>query len=76
MVWAVVNLSSKVNNREFGADLVRVAAVCLLFWLHFLLRNGFYHMPITDAASFIANMARPLFMTCVPLFASSMTASL
>ena len=26
-------------------------------------------MPITDAASFIANMARPLFMTCVPLFA-------
>ena len=66
-------ISEKLRNntmkREFGADFVRVAAVCLLFWLHFYLRNGFYNIPVNDAASFIANMFRPLFMTCVPLFA-------
>ena len=57
------------NNREFGADVVRIAGMCLLLWLHFFLRNGFYYTPITDFGSFLPLIFRPIFMICVPLFA-------
>lgn len=63
------NQEAVIDNREFGADLVRIAGMCLLLWLHFFLRNGFYYTPVTDFGSFLAVMFRPIFMVCVPLFA-------
>ena len=56
------------NERDFGADAVRIFALILLLWLHFYLRNGFYYTKITDILGFIAVMFRPVFMCCVTLF--------
>ena len=57
-----------MREREFGADVVRILAVCLVFWLHFYLRNGFYYTPVDNLAGFIAVAFRPVFMCCIPLF--------
>lgn len=56
------------NKREFGPDLVRIVAFCLLIWLHFFLRNGFYSSEATGFFGFLAVMFRPVFMCCIPLF--------
>ena len=57
-----------MREREFGADVVRILAVCLVFWLHFYLRNGFYYTPVDNLAGFIAVAFRRVFMCCIPLF--------
>ena len=57
-----------MREREFGADVVRILAVCLVFWLHFYLRNGFYYTPVDNLAGFIDVAFRPVFMCCIPLF--------
>ena len=57
-----------VRERDFGADVVRIAALVMLLWLHFYLRNGFYYREIEDGWGFAAVMFRPVFMCCVPLF--------
>jgi surface polysaccharide O-acyltransferase-like enzyme len=56
------------RKREYGLDCVRILAVCLLFWLHFYLRNGFYYEEITDFFGFAAVSFRSVFMCCIPLF--------
>lgn len=59
---------SPSSSRDFGADCVRILSICLLFWLHFYLRNGFYYQEVTDFYGFLAVSMRPVFMCCVPLF--------
>lgn len=59
---------AKRRPREFGLDCVRILAVCLLFWLHFYLRNGFYYTEVTDFYGFVAVSFRTVFMCCIPLF--------
>ena len=56
------------REREFGADCIRILALCLVYWVHFYLRNGFYSSEASDVWGFIAVMFRPVFMCCVPLF--------
>ena len=55
-------------KRYFGLDIVRILAICLLLWLHFFLRNGFYHSEATGFGGFLAVSMRPVFMCCIPLF--------
>ena len=56
------------TEREFGPDCIRISAFCLLLWLHFYLRNGFYHSAADGFWGFLAVMFRPVFMCCIPLF--------
>ncbi len=56
------------TDRDFGADVVRIAALILLLWLHFYLRNGFYSAEARGFAGFAAVASRTVFMCCVPLF--------
>ena len=58
----------KRRERDFGLDCVRILAVCILFWLHFYLRNGFYYSEVTDFFGFVAVSFRSVFMCCIPLF--------
>lgn len=60
--------AEKDQQRLFGADAVRVLALILLLWLHFLLRNGFYSQPVNSASMTIFASGRCLFMCCIPLF--------
>lgn len=62
------NHAERREDRDFGADIVRITALIMVLWLHFYLRNGFYYSEITDAAGFAAVMFRPVLMCCVPLF--------
>lgn len=55
-------------KKYFGPDAVRVMALGLLLWLHFLLRNGFYSQPVDSAAMVLAASGRCVFMCCIPLF--------
>ena len=56
------------NKRDFGADVVRIAAMVLLLWVHFYLRNGFYSAKAEGISGFLAVSFRPVFLCCVPLF--------
>ena len=56
------------KKRYFGLDAVRVLALCLLLWLHFLLRNGFYSKPVNNVPMILATAGRVIFMCCIPLF--------
>ena len=56
------------KEREFGADLIRILALILVYWVHFYLRNGFYSSEAPGVWGFIAVLFRPVFMCCVPLF--------
>lgn len=58
-----------MQKREFGADLLRIAATFFIIGVHFYLHNGFYSEPQAGAAMWAADTARWLFFTCVPLFA-------
>ncbi len=57
-----------MRERQFGPDVVRVGAFCLLLWLHFFLRNGFYYTAADTIPAWIAVCARSAFLCCVPLF--------
>lgn len=56
------------EKRYFGLDCVRVLALCLLLWLHFLLRNGFYSRKVDNWPMVAAAAGRIVFMCCIPLF--------
>lgn len=58
-----------MRQREFGADLLRCVATFFIIGVHFYLHNGFYYEPQNGIAMIVANTARWLFFTCVPLFA-------
>ena len=57
-----------MKNREFGVDLVRIMAFCLMLWLHFYLRNGFYFQKIETVSGYMAVSMLPLFLSCVPMY--------
>lgn len=57
-----------MKKRYFGLDAVRILALCLLLWLHFLLRNGFYYKPVNTVWMTAAAAGRVIFMCCIPLF--------
>ncbi|MGI6106884.1 MAG: acyltransferase [Lachnospiraceae bacterium] len=57
-----------MKRRLFGLDCVRIMALCLLFWLHFFLRNGFYSRQVAGPAMIAAAAVRCICLTCVPLF--------
>ncbi|MCD8398139.1 MAG: acyltransferase family protein [Lachnospiraceae bacterium] len=57
-----------MKKRYFGMDVVRILALCLLYWLHFFLRNGFYSKPVDNPVMIVAVSGRIIFMCCVPLF--------
>ncbi|MCD7714836.1 MAG: acyltransferase family protein [Lachnospiraceae bacterium] len=56
------------KKRLFGMDAVRILALCLLYWLHFFLRNGFYSQPVDSPFMIAAVCGRIIFMSCVPMF--------
>ena len=56
------------KKRIFGLDCVRIMALCLLLWLHYLLRNGFYSQRMDNPWMIPAAAGRIVFMCCVPLF--------
>lgn len=57
-----------MKKRVFGLDAVRILAICLLFWLHFFLRNGFYLQPVRGTAMISAAAVRCICLSCVPIF--------
>jgi len=56
------------EKRYFGLDAVRILALCLLLWLHFFLRNGFYSQKVDSMPMTLAVAWRIIFMCCIPLF--------
>ncbi|MCC8046647.1 MAG: acyltransferase family protein [Clostridiales bacterium] len=56
------------KKRFFGLDVARILALCLLYWLHFFLRNGFYSKPVDNPVMIAAVSGRIIFMCCVPMF--------
>ncbi len=56
------------EKRVLGLDLVRILALCLLLWLHFFLRNGFYSQKVGSLPMTFAVAGRITFMCCIPLF--------
>ena len=56
------------TGREFGADLVRIAAGLLVLTVHFFLRNGFYYSEAGDLWGILACAVRIFAYSCVPLF--------
>ncbi len=56
------------RKRYFGLDIVRILALCLLLWLHFFLRNGFYSQKVNHLPMTFAVAGRIIFMCCIPLF--------
>ncbi|MBQ5952157.1 MAG: acyltransferase family protein [Lachnospiraceae bacterium] len=63
-----MNRNAENRGRDFGADAVRIAALFMVLWVHFFLRNGFYYSKVTDAGGFFTVMWRIVCMCCVPLF--------
>ncbi|MDO4345356.1 MAG: acyltransferase family protein [Eubacteriales bacterium] len=57
-----------MKERNLNADLIRCAAVFSVVSVHFLLRTGFYGVPVEGGQMLIMCMYRSLFMVCVPLF--------
>ena len=57
-----------MSKRDFGADIVRIAAGILVLVLHFYLRNGFYYREVTDYWGFFALIGRSISLCCVPMF--------
>jgi surface polysaccharide O-acyltransferase-like enzyme len=62
-------MNTQENKREFGADVIRITATFFIVSVHFYLHNGFYSEAQTGLSMLIADVARWLFFTCVPLFA-------
>ena len=56
------------TERDFGADLVRIAAGLLVLTVHFFLRNGFYYSEAGDLWGILACAVRIFSYSCVPLF--------
>ena len=63
-----MGINNKTGTYEFGADLVRITALFLVFWLHYFLKTGFYSYEAKNIWSFLAVMFRPVANCCVPLF--------
>ncbi|MDO4321803.1 MAG: acyltransferase family protein [Lachnospiraceae bacterium] len=57
-----------MRKRNLNADLIRCVAVFSVLSVHFLLRTGFYGVPVEGTGMLIMCMYRSLFMVCVPLF--------
>lgn len=57
-----------MRERNFNADLIRCVAVYSVLSVHFLLRTGFYSVPVEGPLMLFMCMYRSLFMVCVPLF--------
>lgn len=58
----------KADDRDFGADVVRIAAGIMVLTLHFFLRNGFYYREMTGFFGISALTVRFITLSCVPLF--------
>ena len=56
------------QQRDFGLDLARCAAVLLVLSVHSFQNNGFYTEPLAGKSMFLALTVRMACMTCVPLF--------
>lgn len=56
------------QERTYGPDLVRSAAVTLVIAVHFFANVGFYDQPMAGGAMAVATLLRMCCMTCVPLF--------
>ena len=48
----------KADDRDFGADVVRIAAGIMVLTLHFFLRNGFYYRELTGFFGISADACR------------------
>lgn len=57
-----------MKERNLNADLIRCAAVFCVVSVHFLLKSGFYNLPVEGSQMWLMCMVRSLFMVCVPLF--------
>lgn len=53
---------------EFGPDVIRVLAVCLVLAVHFFLRNGFASQPVNSFWMVSAVAVRSICLTCIPQF--------
>ena len=58
-----------MREREYGADVIRIVATFFIIAVHFYLHNGFYYESQTGISMALADCARWLFFSCVPLFA-------
>ena len=55
-------------KRDLSLDLIRSVAIIFLICLHFIAGTGWYELPTVGAAMLLVNIARCLFINCVPLF--------
>lgn len=62
------NDSSKILNRDFNLDLIRLLALYFVASVHFFLHNGFYSHTVSTIPMNIMTAMRTLFLICVPLF--------
>lgn len=58
----------KSKTYYFGLDCVRIIALLFVFGLHYMLRNGFYYMPVNTFPMLVMSVMRIICMCCIPLF--------
>lgn len=57
-----------IKDRDFGADIIRIFALLMVFTVHVFLRDGFYFRHADGFWGFLAVSIRSFSMCCVPLF--------
>lgn len=57
-----------MKDRNIELDLIRCIAILFVIFVHFFLHSSFYSTNLGDMGSFLLNIFRWLFFTCVPLF--------
>ena len=57
-----------MTNRDTNADIIRIFALFMVFFVHIFYNNGFYALPIDNTVMYVGTFFRQFFLICVPLF--------
>ena len=68
MIPKLQDKTKNIDQRDFGMDVVRCAAVFLVLSIHFFLYSGYYSLPQVGVKVWIADWARCFVFVGVPLF--------
>lgn len=61
-------MKKRVENRNYGIDIIRIIAVVLVLAVHFFLNTSYYDVPEVGLGMKVQTIIRNFCMACVPLF--------
>lgn len=61
-------MKSKIENRNYGIDIIRVIAIILVLSVHFFLNTSYYSVSNVGIGMKLQTIIRNFCMICVPLF--------